>query len=167
MTLYNSPGTADEINLDAILSGITRLTSDPSAVSNGWQTLELFSAVIATNTTTTGATVSIKASSSQTIFVDITGQLVSGTAASTGATASVMTLRAGLSGFGFITLRQTTAGLGQFAWKVAAAGVTSGATADTTGATRFDDMFLQVLNPTTLTGGSITVRARLFLSPEF
>lgn len=165
MTIGNR-STSDEINLDIIASGIARL-NDPSGIPNGWQTLELFSAVVATNTTTTGAVTSIKASSSQTIMVDITGVLLSGTAAATGATGLVLTLRAGLSGFGFITLRSTTAGLGTFAWKVAAAGVTSGATADTTGATRFDDMFLQVANPATATGGSVTVKARAFLSPDF
>src|SRR3990167_3119227 len=140
---------------------------DPSAVTNGWMTQELFSDTIATNTTTTGATLNVKNASSHTIIVDITGQLVSGTAAATGATGLIMTLRGGLSGFGFITLRTTTAGLGTFAWKVAAAGVTSGATADTTGVTRFDDLFLQITNPATATGGSVAVKARVFSSPAF
>ena len=141
--------------------------NDPSAVANGWITQELFSATIITATTTTGPVISIKGSSSQTIFVDVTGQLLSGTAASTGATALVMTLRAGLSGFGFITMRAETAPPGQYAWKVATVGNVTGATANTTGVTRLDDMFLQVNNPTTATGGSVVVRARVFTSPNF
>ena len=133
--------------------------ADPSAVWNGWQTVELFSAAVATATVTTGASVNVKASSIQSILIDITG-------ANTGGTGTMVTLRAGLAGFGFITLREFTAGIGQFAWRVAAAGVTTGATAETTGITRYDDMFLQVNNPTTSTGGSVTVRARAFLSPS-
>ena len=132
-----------------------------------WQTLELFSAIVATNTTTTGAVLTVNRASSQTIMVDVTGMLVSGTAAATGATGLILTLRGGLSGFGFFTTRAFTAGLGQFAWKVAAAGVTTGATAETTGATRYDTMFLQVANAATATGGSVTVRARVFTSPVF
>lgn len=147
------PATSDEQNLD-------RIANDPSAVANAWQTIELFSATIATNVTTTGATINVKPSSSQTILVDVTG-------ANTGTTGVVITLRAGLSGFAFVTLRAETAPAGLYAWKVATAGVTTGATANTTGMTRYDDMFLQVNNPSSATGGSVTVRARAFLSPNF
>ena len=150
-----------------ILSAITR-SLDPSAVAGGWKTMDLFGpTTIVTATTTTGQIVSVKDSSSQTIFVDITGLLASGTGASTGATGIILTLRAGLSGFGFITVRSTTAGLGQWAWKVGAAGVNSGTTADCTGVTRYDDLFLQVNNPATSTGGSVVVKAKVFTSPEF
>lgn len=165
-----SPSTRDQLFLDGIdqkLSGQASTFSDPSAVSNSWMTMELFSATIVTATTTTGPVINVKNSSSQTLLIDITGQLASGTAAATGATGLVLTLRAGLSGFGFITLRAETAGLGQFAWKVAQAGTTTGATANTTGVTRYDDMFLQINNPTTATGGSVVVKARVFTSPEF
>lgn len=152
---------------EATLSAISNKLSDPSAIANGWQTMELFSAVVATNTTTTGASLNVKGSSSQSILIDVTGQLLSGTAAATGATGLILTLRGGLSGFGFITLRAWTASLGQHAFKVAAAGVTTGATAETTGMTRYDDLFLQAANPATSTGGSVVVRARVFTSPEF
>ena len=130
--------------------------------NQSWQTLELFSATLVTNPTVTGATININRSSSQTILLD-----VSGAAAPTGGTGLIITLRAGLSGFGFITLRAETAPPGIYSWKVASAGVTTGATAGTTGATRYDDMFLQVNNPATATGGSVTVKARVFLSPSF
>lgn len=163
----SNPTTPESQSLDQIATGIARMIDDPSSVANGWQTLDLFSALVATNTTTTGASINVKACSSQTLLIDVTGQLVSGTAAATGGTGLVLTLRGGLSGFGFITLRAWTASLGQHAFKVAAAGVTTGATAETTGMTRYDDMFLQVGNPATSTGGSVTVRARVFTSPEF
>ena len=144
-----------------LLSGLATSLTDASSVANGWQTLELFSATLVTNTTVTGATINIKGCSSQTVLVDVTGT-------NTGGTGVVLTLRAGLSGFMFITQRAVTATiLGQTAWKVGAAGVVEGATAGTTGAVRFDDMFLQVQNPATATGGSVTVRARAFLSPNF
>ena len=136
-------------------------------INESWKTIDLFSATIATNTTVTGSVISINKSSSQSILIDVTGQLLSGTAASTGATGLIITLRGGLSGFGFITTRAFTAGLGQFAWKVAEAGVTTGATANSTGITRYDDIFIQINNPATSTGGSVTVKARAFLSPEF
>jgi len=139
---------------------LINILQDPSGVVNSWMTQELFSATIATATVTTGATINVKNGSSQTIMIDITG-------ANTGATGVIVTLRGGLSGFAFTTLRAFTAGLGVFSWKNGAAGVTTGATAENTGVTRFDDMFLQVNNPTTSTGGSITVRARVFSSPSF
>ena len=149
-----------ETALNAIQNSLSGVI-DPSSVTNGWQTIELFSAIVATNTVTTGATINIKGCSSQTILVDVTGT-------NTGGTGVVLTLRAGLSGFMFITQRAVTATiLGQTAWKVGAAGVVEGATAGTTGAVRFDDMFLQVNNPATATGGSVTVKARAFLSPNF
>lgn len=160
-------GIAASLNGIAITNSAIGNLGDPSAVANGYMTMELFSGVVPTATVTTGATINVKPSCSQTILIDVTGVLVSGTAAATGATGLIFTLRGGLSGFGFISTRVFTAGLGQFAWKVAAAGVTTGATAETTGMTRYDDMFLQVNNPTTSTGGSITVRARAFLSPSF
>lgn len=140
--------------------------NDPSAVANSWGTQELFSATIVTATTTTGNIINVKNSSSQTIMVDVTGVLLSGTGNATGATGLILTLRGGLSGFGFVTLRTTTAGLGTFAWKVAAVGTTSGATTDTTGIQRFDDLFLQVNNPASATGGSVVVKARVFTSPN-
>ena len=158
----------DQGLLDDIATGINKLSGslgslvDPSSVANGWQTIELFSATLTTNTTVTGATINVKPSSSQTIMVDVTGAVTN-----TGTTGVVITLRAGLSGFGFITLRAETAPAGMYAWKVGSAGVVTGATAGTTGVTRYDDMFLQVNNPATSTGGSVIVRARAFLSPNF
>lgn len=128
--------------------------------NQSWRTIELFSAAVATAVTTTGAVISVNRSSSQTIMIDVTG-------ANTGGTGVIATLRGGLSGFGFITLRAFTAVPGIYAWKVGAAGVVTGATADTTGTTRYDDIFLQINNPTTSTGGSVTVKARAFLSPSF
>lgn len=165
-----SPATRDQIYLDRIATSQDTVVSaalDASSIANSWMTLDLFSAIIATNTTTTGPVLTVKNSSSQTIMVDVTGVLLSGTANATGATGLILSLQGGLSGFGFITLRTTTAGLGIYAWKVAAAGVTSGATADTTGVTRVDNMFLTVTNPASATGGSVNVRARLFSSPDF
>jgi len=147
--------------IDSTLSGMR------SDLTGSWNVVELFSATVATNTTTTGAVVSAQRSSSLTVMVDVTGQLLSGTAAATGATGLILTLRGGQSGFMFVTTRAFTAGLGQFAWKVAVAGVTTGATAETTGITRFENIFLQANNPATATGGSVVIRARAFLSPEF
>mgnify|MGYP001560854267 CR=1 FL=1 len=161
---YGGPQTEQERFLRDSLGSITgsfAQLQDASAVSNGWQTMELFSATVTTNTTVTGATINVKASSSQTIIVDLTGT-------NTGGTGVVLTLRAGLSGFAFVTLRAFTATiLSAEAWKVATAGNVTGATAGTTGITRYDDMFLQVSNPATATGGSVTVKARVFTSPEF
>ena len=134
--------------------------ADPSAVNNSWTTQELFSATVTTGVTTTGATISVKNSSSQTIIVDVTGAVTN-----TGTTGVIITLRAGLSGFAFFTLRAETAPAGLYTWKVATAGNVTGATAGTTGVTRYDDMFLQVNNPATATGGSVIVRARVFGSP--
>ena len=164
------PSNREQIFLDSIEisnSGILARLNDPSAVANSWGTQELFSATVATAVTTTGATINVKNSSSQTILIDVTGQLLSGTAAATGATGLILTLRGGLSGFGFVDLRVFTAPLGQFAWKNGVAGVTTGATAETTGITRFDDLFLQANNPTTATGGSVVIKARVFTSPNF
>lgn len=146
---------------------LLNLLNDPSATVNGWGTIDLFSATLTTNTTVTGATIDVSRASSFTIAIDVTGILLSGTGNATGATGLVYTLRGGQSGFALYTLRSTTAGLGQFAFKVAQAGVTTGATTDTTGVTRFPEMFLQVSNPATSTGGSVTVRAKVYTSPEF
>jgi len=135
---------------------------DASASIGSWHTMELFSAVVGTGQTITGATVSVKDSSSQTIWVDITGA---------NATGIVFTLRGGLSGVFFTTLRANTGSGGSpgtYIWKNQAAGVVTGMATDTTGFTRMDDMFLQVANPASVTGGaSVTVRARVFTSPEF
>lgn len=144
--------STEEVRLLSILA-------DPSALSQGFTTLDLFSAAVGTGQTITGPTVNIKHSNSQTFYVDITG------AAATGV---VCTLRAGLSGLGFVTLRVHTGSGGSpglYVWRNSSANNT-GATQNSTGVTRIDDIFLQVANPASTTGGgAVTVRAKVLTSP--
>lgn len=119
---------------------------------------ELFSATVVTGTTTTGPTIDVSKSDNKTILIDITGAAVTG---------AVCTLRGGFSGLGFITLRLLTGSGGNtYMFRVGRGAVMSGSTAEATGVTRFDDLFLQVQNPASVTGGaSVTVRARVFGGP--
>lgn len=126
--------------------------------------VDLFSATLVTNTTVTGATISVKRSNNVSILFDVTGVLASGTGASTGATGLIVTFRGGQSGFAFHTIRTTTAGLGSFAFKLGVGAVMSGATAESTGVDHYEDIFMQVTNPASATGGSVTVRARAYLN---
>ncbi len=149
-----------------LLSGINLAAIDSSAAQPpGFRTIELFSAAIgltAVATTVTGASINVKESSSQTIFLDVTG-------ATTGIQ---LTLRGGINGFGMITLRSFTGSGGEaiYAWKNMAIGNATGITAGHTGITRVDDMQLEVnytANTGAGTGVAVTVRARALLSPDF
>ena len=128
-----------------------------------FESLILFtSTVIATGITLTGPSIDVQRSSSQTIFIDITG------AAATGV---ICTLRGGKTNFGFVTLRTLTGSGGSpgtYIWKAGANALTSGMAAETTGITRIDDLFLQIQNPTSVTGGgSVTVKSIALTSPDF
>lgn len=134
-----------------------------SSFGGQFESLVLFtSTTVGTGITTTGPTIDVRRASSQTVFIDITG------AAATGI---VCTLRGGQSGFGFVTLRVLTGSGGSpglYAWKVGANSLTSGMATETTGITRIDDLFLQVQNPASVTGGGVvTVKAIALTSPEF
>ena len=118
---------------------------------------ELFSAVVGTGQTVTGATIDVSRSDNKSVLIDITGA---------GVTGVVTTLRAGFSGLGFVTIRVFTGTAQTVMYRLGRGAVMSGGTADATGITRYDDMFLQVANPTSVTGGaSCTVRARVFGGP--
>ena len=129
------------------------------------ETLVLFSATVGTGVTTTGANVDVSKSSSQTIFIDFTGDDVTGV---------IITVRGGIQDLAMINLRQetgtwtTAAGGTQIVYKSMNAGNTTGVTAGQTGITRINDMNIQVNNPASTTGGSsVTVSAKVLTSPVF
>lgn len=151
---------------DDIRSGIVRqnsLLTDLSAVANGWITLTTENLSITgitapTNATVTSTAVFVKGCASITVLYDITG-----------ATSGVMVgIRGGISGFAMTTLRNSTAVNGTFGFRLGNA--TTGATQDTTGISRIDDVavFLALSANTGANTGPalITMKTRLLLQPS-
>lgn len=129
------------------------------------ETLVLFNATIGTGIDTTGISIDVSKSSSQTILLDFTGDDVTGVE---------FTLLGGVSGFLMTTMRletgtwTTAAGGTQLAFKVKSVGNTTGVAAGQTGITRIDDLILAVHNRASVTGGStVTVVARALTSSDF
>jgi len=115
--------------------------------------IDMFSGNMSTGATVTSTIVDVSKAGSMTVMATVSG-----------ATSGVlMTLRGGQIGFGFVTLRAFTASAGFFAWRVGAPAATSGATADTTGIEKVQDLVLDMGTVGT-TAATITVVARVLLS---
>jgi len=157
------PYSTDEHKiLDLINSNIALVTSDPSAVANGWKSLSIDDLVITGTTAPTTSTIQstaiqVKGASTMTVLYDVTG-------ATTGVVISVM---GGQSGFGFLTLRSVTASAGIFGFRLGS--VTTGGTQDTTGVSRIDDLRVDVSlssNTGAGTGVVTTVKTRILTQPS-
>lgn len=159
MARFNPPATADEFNLDIIATGIQALrlgVDDPSAVANGFKTMAVDNIVLSGATAPTTATITstamfVKGASKITVFYDVTG-------ATTGL---LVTVRGGISGFGYVNLRQFTASAGLQAFIVGQH--TTGASPETNGLSRIDDIFIQATlaaNTGAGTGVTTTLRTR-------
>ena len=147
---------------DDILSGILSQGTDLSSVANGaWRTISVSNLTITgqtapTNTTVTSTSVVVRGASKVTVYMDVTG-------ATTGV---VISVRAGLSGFGYYRVRSITAVAGLQAFTVGEH--TTGASAEYNGVTRFDDMFIEMQlssNTGAGTGVTTTLSTRFLTQP--
>ena len=147
---------------DRLLAAILGQLSDFSAASNGaWRTLTVDNIVLTgvtapTSATQTSTSVSVRGASRVTVYMDITG-------ATTGV---LVTVLAGVSGFGMLTVRSATATAGLQSFTVG--DVTTGATVEYNGITRFDDIAIQMrlsANTGASTGVLTTLRTRFLTEP--
>ena len=150
--------------LSGIASSITGILTDFSAAANGaWRTLAIDNITITGSTAPTAAvltstSVDVRGAASVTILYDITGTT----------TGVVLNILGGVSGFAMVSLRSVTASAGVQGFRLGNA--TTGASQDTTGISRVDNLSLQVslaANTGAGTGAAaITVRTRFLTQPS-
>ena len=134
-----------------------------SALANqAWRTIAVDNLVLTGQTAPTSAVVS-----STTIAVTGAGQITVYTDVTGNTTGVLISVRGGVSGFGFFRLRSVTASAGLQAFTVGLQ--TTGASAESNGISRVDDIWIEMqlaANTGAGTGVSTTLRTRFLTQPS-